>query len=213
MNCDKKDLLLYAVTDRAWLGDKTLAQQVEESLKGGATMVQLREKYLDRETFKTEALELKELCRRYSVPLIINDDVELALEIGADGVHVGQEDLEAGRARALLGPDKILGVSAHSVEEALRAQEAGADYLGAGAVFPTDTKDDVSVLPYERLKDICAAVDIPVVAIGGIGAHNILRLSGSGVAGVAVVSAIYAQPDVERAARDLKALAEEMVAK
>lgn len=212
MNCDKKDLLLYAVTDRAWLGDKTLAQQVEESLKGGATMVQLREKHLDRETFKTEALELKELCRRYSVPLIINDDVELALEIGADGVHVGQEDLEAGRARALLGPDKILGVSAHSVEEALRAQEAGADYLGAGAVFPTDTKDDVSVLPYERLKDICAAVDIPVVAIGGIGTHNILRLSGSGVAGVAVVSAIYAQPDVERAARELKALAEEMVA-
>lgn len=212
MNCDKKDLLLYAVTDRAWLGDKTLAQQVEESLKGGATMVQLREKHLDRETFKTEALELKELCRRYSVPLIINDNVELTLEIGADGVHVGQEDLEAGRARALLGPDKILGVSAHSVEEALRAQEAGADYLGAGAVFPTDTKDDVSVLPYERLKDICAAVDIPVVAIGGIGTHNILRLSGSGVAGVAVVSAIYAQPDVERAARELKALAEEMVA-
>ena len=212
MNCDKKDLLLYAVTDRAWLGDKTLAQQVEESLKGGATMVQLREKHLDRETFKTEALELKELCRRYSVPLIINDNVELTLEIGSDGVHVGQEDLEAGRARALLGPDKILGVSAHSVEEALRAQEAGADYLGAGAVFPTDTKDDVSVLPYERLKDICAAVDIPVVAIGGIGTHNILRLSGSGVAGVAVVSAIYAQPDVERAARELKALAEEMVA-
>ena len=212
MNCDKKDLLLYAVTDRAWLGDKTLAQQVEESLKGGSTMVQLREKHLDRETFKTEALELKELCRRYSVPLIINDNVELTLEIGADGVHVGQEDLEAGRARALLGPDKILGVSAHSVEEALRAQEAGADYLGAGAVFPTDTKDDVSVLPYERLKDICAAVDIPVVAIGGIGTHNILRLSGSGVAGVAVVSAIYAQPDVERAARELKALAEEMVA-
>ena len=138
--------------------------------------------------------------------------MELTLEIGADGVHVGQEDLEAGRARALLGPDKILGVSAHSVEEALRAQEAGADYLGAGAVFPTDTKDDVSVLPYERLKDICAAVDIPVVAIGGIGTHNILRLSGSGVAGVAVVSAIYAQPDVERAARELKALAEEMVA-
>ena len=213
MNCDKKDLLLYAVTDRAWLGDKTLAQQVEESLKGGATMVQLREKHLDRETFKTEALELKELCRRYSVPLIINDNVELALEIGADGVHVGQEDLEAGRARALLGPDKILGVSAHSVEEALRAQEAGADYLGAGAVFPTGTKDDVSVLPYERLKDICAAVDIPVVAIGGIGTHNILQLSSSGVAGVAVVSAIYAQPDVERAARELKALAEEMVAK
>ena len=211
MNCDKKDLLLYAVTDRAWLGNKTLAQQVEESLKG-ATMIQLREKHLDRETFKTEALELKELCRRYSVPLIINDNVELALEIGADGVHVGQEDLEAGRARSLLGPDKILGVSAHCVEEALRAQKAGADYLGAGAVFPTGTKDDVSVLPYERLKDICAAVDIPVVAIGGIGAHNILQLSGSGVAGVAVVSAIYAQPDVQQAARDLKALAAEMAA-
>lgn len=176
-------------------------------------MIQLRERHLDRAAFKAEALELKELCRTYAVPLIINDDVELALEIGADGVHVGQEDLEAGRARALLGPDKLLGVSAHSVEEALRAQAAGADYLGAGAVFPTGTKDDVSVLPYERLKDICAAVDIPVVAIGGIGEHNILQLAGSGVAGVAVVSAIYAQPDVRAAARRLKALAEEMVAK
>ena len=185
MNCAKQDLLLYAVTDRTWLGGHTLAWQVEHCLK--------------------------ELCRRYRVPLIVNDDVELALEIGADGVHVGQEDLEAGRARALLGPDKILGVSAHSVEEALRAQEAGADYLGAGAVFPTGTKDNVGALPYERLKDICAAVDIPVVAIGGIGTQNISRLAGSGICGVAVVSALYAQPDIQAAARTLRALAEEMV--
>ena len=211
MNCAKQDLLLYAVTDRTWLGGHTLAWQVEQSLKGGATMVQIREKHLDREAFRAEALELKELCRRYRAPLIVNDDVELALEIGADGVHVGQEDLEAGRARALLGPDKILGVSAHSVEEALRAQEAGADYLGAGAVFPTGTKEDVDALPYERLKDICAAVDIPVVAIGGIGTQNISRLAGSGICGVAVVSALYAQPDIQAAARTLRALAEEMV--
>lgn len=211
MNCAKQDLLLYAVTDRTWLGGHTLAWQVEQSLKGGATMVQIREKHLDRDAFRAEALELKELCRRYRVPLIVNDDVELALEIGADGVHVGQEDLEAGRARALLGPDKILGVSAHSVEEALRAQEAGADYLGAGAVFPTGTKDNVGALPYERLKDICAAVDIPVVAIGGIGTQNISRLAGSGICGVAVVSALYAQPDIQAAARTLRALAEEMV--
>lgn len=213
MKCDKMDLLLYAVTDRAWLGDKTLVQQVEESLRGGATMVQLREKCLDRARFQAEALELKALCARYRVPFLINDDVELAAAVGADGVHVGQEDLEAGQARAKLGPDKLIGVSAHTVEEARRAQAAGADYLGVGAVFPTGTKDDVDLLSYRTLKAICAAVDIPVVAIGGIGPHNVMELAGSGICGIAVVSALYAQPDVERAARTLRALTEEMVAK
>lgn len=213
MKCDKTDLLLYAVTDRAWLGDKTLVQQVEESLRGGATMVQLREKRLDRARFQAEALELKALCARYRVPFLINDDVELAAAVGADGVHVGQEDLEAGQARAKLGPDKLIGVSAHTVEEARRAQAAGADYLGVGAVFPTGTKDDVDLLSYRTLKAICAAVDIPVVAIGGIGPHNVMELAGSGICGIAVVSALYAQPDVERAARTLRALTEEMVAK
>ena len=212
MNCDEKNLLLYAVTDRSWLGDKTLAQQVEETLKGGVTMVQLREKHLDRAAFRREALEIQTICRRYQVPFLLNDDVDLAVEIQADGVHVGQDDLEAGAARAKLGPDKVLGVSAHTVEEALRAQAAGADYLGAGAVFPTGTKGDAGALSYDTLKAICTAVDIPVVAIGGIGPDNLHKLVGSGVVGVAVVSALFAQPDGEQAARALRAQVEEMTA-
>ena len=180
MNFDRHSLLLYAVTNRSRLGEHTLAWAVEEALRGGVTLVQLREKHLDKDDFRTEALEIQALCRRYGVPLLINDDVELALEIGADGVHVGQDDLEAGQARAKLGPDRIIGVSAHSVEEALRAQAAGADYLGAGAVFPTGTKGDASCLPLAVLRDICAAVDIPVAAIGGIGPDNIGRLRGVG---------------------------------
>ena len=207
----REALLLYAVTDRAWLGELTLAQQVEASLRGGATMVQLREKHLDRAAFRSEALELGALCRRCHVPFLVNDDVELALEAGADGVHVGQEDLEAGQARARLGPDRLLGVSAHTVEQALRAQRAGADYLGVGAVFPTGTKGDAGVLSLDTLRDICAAVDIPVVAIGGIGGHNIHKLAGCGVCGVAVVSALFAQPDVEAAARALRAAARKIV--
>ena len=211
MNFDRHSLLLYAVTDRSRLGEHTLAWAVEEALRGGVTLVQLREKHLDKDDFRTEALEIQALCRRYGVPLLINDDVELALEIGADGVHVGQDDLEAGQARAKLGPDRIIGVSAHSVEEALRAQAAGADYLGAGAVFPTGPKGDASCLPLAVLRDICAAVDIPVAAIGGIGPDNIGRLRGSGAAGVAVVSALFAQPDPCRAARTLRELAAEAV--
>lgn len=206
MNFDSATLRLYAVTDRAWLGDKTLAWQVERALEGGATMVQIREKHLSREAFRAEALELKALCRRYGAPLIVNDDVDLALEIGADGVHLGQEDLEAGQARKKLGPDMILGVSAHSVAEALRAQEAGADYLGVGAAFPTGTKTDTSVLPHQVIRDICAAVRIPAVAIGGISAGNLPQLAGSGIAGVAVVSALFAQPDITAAARHLRGL-------
>lgn len=208
VNCKKKNLLLYAVTDRAWLRDKTLAWQVEESLKGGVTMVQLREKCLDRDAFRAEALVLKALCRSYQVPLIINDDVELAAEIDADGVHVGQDDMDARQVRNRLGPDKIIGVSAHSVEEALRAQAAGADYLGVGAVFPTGTKGDANPLSHAVLAAICAAVDIPVAAIGGISENNIMELAGSGISGVAVVSALYAQPDIRRAARSLRALSE-----
>lgn len=212
MRCDKKDLLLYAVTDRAWLGDKTLAWQVEQSLLGGVTMLQLREKHLDQAAFRAEALELKALCRRYQVPFLINDDVELAIAVGADGVHVGQHDMEAGRVRASIGPHMILGVSAQTVDQALRAQAAGADYLGVGAVFPTGTKDDADAVSYDTLKAICAAVDIPVVAIGGIGARNLMELAGSGICGVAVVSAIYAQADVQQAARTLRALAGELTA-
>lgn len=211
MNCDKKDLLLYAVTDRAWLGDKTLSWQVEESLKGGATMIQLREKHLDHEHFLKEAKEIKELCRKYQVPFLINDDVDLAVEVDADGVHVGQHDMEAGEVRKKIGPNRILGVSAQTVEQALLAQQAGADYLGVGAVFPTGTKDDADAVSIQTLGEICRAVSIPVVAIGGIGQHNVMQLAGSGICGIAVVSAIYAQTDIQNAASTLRALAKEMV--
>lgn len=211
MNCDKKDLLLYAVTDRAWLGDKTLSWQVEESLKGGATMIQLREKHLDHENFLKEAKEIKELCRKYQVPFLINDDVDLAVEVDADGVHVGQHDMEAGEVRKKIGPNRILGVSAQTVEQALLAQQAGADYLGVGAVFPTGTKDDADAVSIQTLGEICRAVSIPVVAIGGIGQHNVMQLAGSGICGIAVVSAIYAQTDIQNAASTLHALAKEMV--
>ena len=204
MRCDKKDLLLYGVTDRSWLGDRTLAQQVEASLRGGATMIQLREKHMDRGSILAQALELRELCGRYGVPLILNDDAELAQAAGADGVHVGQSDMEAGRVRALLGEDKLIGVSARTVEQALAAQAAGADYLGVGAMFPTGTKQDTRPVSYDTL-------DIPVVAIGGIGAGNVAELAGSGIAGVAVVSALYAQPDVEAATRSLRAQVERVV--
>ena len=210
MNFDRDSLLLYAVTDRAWLKGQTLAQQVEQALLGGATMVQLREKQLDLPHFRREALEIQALCRRYGVPFLINDNVDLALDIGADGVHVGQEDMEAGLVRQKLGPGKILGVSAHSPEEALRAQAAGADYLGAGAVFHTGTKRNVSTLSYDTLRDICAAVKIPVVAIGGISEGNILQLKGTGIAGAAVVSALFGQPDIQAAAQHMRKLAEEV---
>ena len=158
MNCRKEDLLLYAVTDRSWLGEETLYSQVEKSLKGGATFMQLREKDLDEERFYQEAVELKELCARYHVPFVINDNVDIALRMDADGVHVGQSDMEAGDVRAKLGPDKIIGVSCKTVEEALRAQAHGADYLGVGAVFPTGTKADASEVSFETLREICQAV-------------------------------------------------------
>ncbi len=208
MKCDKKQLALYAVTDRAWLNGRTLAEQVEAALRGGATCVQLREKELDRAAFLREALELKPICARYGAPLIINDDVDLALESGADGVHVGQDDADAAEVRRRIGPDKLLGVSAHTVAEALRAEHDGADYLGVGAVFHTGTKTNVSAMSRETLRAICGAVSIPVVAIGGISLDNLPTLAGSGVTGAAVVSAIFAAPDAEAAARALRAAIE-----
>ena len=168
MKCDKKDLLLYGVTDRSWLGERTLYSAVEQSILGGVTMVQLREKDLAQEEFQKEARQIQELCKKHQVPFLINDNVELAVGIEADGVHVGQHDMEAGQVRQKIGPDKILGVSAQTVEQALKAQAAGADYLGVGAVFPTGTKDDADAVSLDTLKAICQAVDIPVVAIGGI---------------------------------------------
>ena len=211
MRCDKKHMLLYAVTDRAWTGTQTLYQQVEAALKGGATCVQLREKELDEAAFLQEAKELCALCRRYGVPFIVNDNVDVAQACGADGVHVGQEDMKAGEVRRRVGEDMILGVSVHTVEEARRAVRDGADYLGLGAVFPTSTKTDADQMSNETLRDICGAVEIPVVAIGGLNRDNILRLSGSGVDGVALVSAIFGAEDIEAACRELCALSEQMV--
>lgn len=211
MNCTKEDMLLYAVTDRAWTGEKTLLEQVKEALDGGITFLQLREKELGEEEFLREAEDMKTLAAAYHVPFIINDNVELALAIGADGVHVGQEDMEVGKVREKLGPDKIIGVSAHSVEEAVKAEKSGADYLGAGAVFSTSTKGDAGALSMETLKAICSSVSIPVVAIGGIKEENILSLKGTGVAGAAIVSGIFARKNIREACVRLRSLAKEMV--
>lgn len=211
MNCDKEKLLLYAVTDRAWTGKMSLAQQVEAALQNGATCVQLREKELDEEQFLAEALEIRALCRSYGVPFIVNDNVDIAIRCAADGVHVGQEDMKAEDVRRRVGENMIIGVSAHTVEEARRAVENGADYLGVGAVFSTATKTNVGNMPFETLREICHAVEIPVVAIGGISKTNIMQLSGSGVDGVAVVSAIFAAEDPGAAAAEMLKLAREMV--
>ena len=211
MKCDKRHMLLYAVTDRAWTGKRTLYQQVEAALKGGVTCVQLREKELDETAFLQEARVICALCRRYGVPFIVNDNVDVAVACGADGVHVGQEDMEAGEVRRRVGEDMILGVSVHTVEEARQTVRDGADYLGLGAVFPTGTKTDADVMPGDMLRAICGAVDVPTVAIGGLNRSNILQLSGSGVDGAALVSAIFGAEDIEKACRELRALAEEMV--
>lgn len=211
MKCEEKMMRLYAVTDRAWVGRQTLYEQIESALKGGATCVQLREKELDEVEFLEEALEISALCRRYGVPFLINDSAELAVKCDADGVHVGQEDMEISRVREIIGNDKIIGVSAHSVEEALEAEQKGADYLGVGAVFSTSTKKNVCRMTGERLKEICAAVKIPVVAIGGINKKNISQLSGTGVDGVALVSAIFAAEEIESECRALRQLSENMV--
>lgn len=211
MNFDKHSLRLYAVTDRAWVGRQTLCQQVEAALQGGVTCVQLREKHLDRDAFLAEARQLCALCRRYGVPFIVNDDLDVALACGADGVHVGQDDMPAAEVRRRAGRRLIVGVSAHTPEEARLAEAAGADYLGAGAVFGSATKTDASLLTPAGLQAVCAAVHIPVVAIGGVNARNILQLQGSGAAGAAVVSGIFGAPDITAACRELRALADTMV--
>ena len=207
----EQSLLLYAVTDRHWLGDRTLYDVVRESLDGGVTFLQLREKDLDDENFYREAVELQKMAREYGVPFVVNDNVDIAVRMDADGVHVGQSDMEAGDVRALIGPDKILGVSAQTVEQAVLAEKRGADYLGVGAVFPTGSKDDAVEVSFETLKAICEAVSIPVVAIGGITVDNTHELAGSGICGIAVISAIYGQKDIYEATVSLKKATEEMV--
>lgn len=208
----RRSMLLYAVTDRAWLKEgERLVSVVERVLANGATFLQIREKDLDEAAFETEAAELRELCARHRVPFVVNDSVEIALRCGADGAHMGQSDIRGRDLRAILGPDRILGISAGTVEEAVAAERAGADYIGVGAVFPTGTKKDATGITMEQLRAIRAAVRIPMVAIGGIHAGNIADLSGSGVDGVAVVSAIFGAEDPGRAAAELRALAEKMV--
>ena len=211
MKCSKEMMLLYAVTDRAWTGRQTLMEQVEDALKGGATCVQLREKELDEEMFLQEAMEMKALCEKYQVPFFVNDNVEIAVKCKADGIHVGQEDMAAAKVRQQVGDEMMIGVSVHSVEEALEAVKNGADCLGVGAMFSTATKTDADVLPKEVLRDICAAVDIPVVAIGGISKENMAELKGTGVDGVALVSAIFAAEDIADECRLLRSLSAEMV--
>lgn len=199
-----KALAVYAVTDRYWLKDETLAQVVEKAILGGTTFVQLREKNATDEEFLQLALDVQKVCKKYNVPFVINDNVELAAKIGADGVHVGQSDMNALDVRALVGSDKILGVSAQTVEQAVLAEKQGADYLGVGAVFRTSMKDDADYVPYETLKAICDAVTIPVVAIGGITANNMHELKGSGICGVSVISSIFGKEDITAAAAELK---------
>ena len=211
MKCDKTMMRLYAVTDRAWVGRLSLYEQVEAALAHGVTCVQLRDKDGDQEDRFQEAVALGELCRRYGVPFLVNDNVDLALRCGADGVHVGQDDMDPRQARRLLGPDKIVGVTAHNLSEALAAVEAGADYLGLGCVFTTSTKPNVVHLPYATLSEICHAVSIPTVAIGGVNKDNLMQLRGSGVDGVAVVSAIFAQENPGQAAAELAALVDQML--
>ncbi len=210
MKLTRENTLLYAVTDRRWTGELTLLQQIEAALKGGITMLQLREKELGFDEFLQEAIQVKALCSRYGVPLIINDNVEVALKSGADGVHVGQSDMEAGDVRTLMGGDRIVGVTAKTVEQALAAQAAGADYLGSGAVFGSATKTDTKKMELSTFSQICAAVKIPVVAIGGVSRENISQLNGLGASGAAVVSGIFAANDIEAECRALRQLAEKL---
>ena len=213
MKFDKETMLLYAVTDRSWLNGKSLYEQVEEAIKGGVTFVQLREKKLDEENFLDEALDIQNLCRKYGIPFVVNDNVKIAKMINADGVHVGQSDMGAENVRGILGDDKIIGVSVQTVEQAVLAEKQGADYLGVGAVFPTGSKVDAEDVSFETLKAICESVNIPVVAIGGISAGNVLKLKGSGISGIAVISAIFAAEDIESATKNLKQLTVGVVSK
>lgn len=209
MKLDNKAMLLYAVTDRTWLGNQTLAEQVEETLKGGATFIQLREKDILFEDFVKEAKEIKKITDVYKIPFVINDNIEVAMAVDADGVHVGQDDLDAKELRKQIG-DKIIGVSADTVALAIKAEADGADYIGVGAVYSTSTKTDADVVSLEIIKEICKSVSIPVVAIGGLNENNILDLKGSGVHGVALVSAIFSKEDIVKTTKKLRDLSEEM---
>ncbi len=210
MNIDKNSMCLYAVTDRTWLNGEKLKQQVEKAIEGGATIIQLREKELKFEDFLKEAIDIKEVCNRFNVPFIVNDDIEIAVKSNADGIHIGQEDISLIKARKI-AENKIIGVSVQTVEQAVEAEKNGADYLGVGAVFSTSTKLDASIVSIETLKNICKSVKIPVVAIGGISEKNIMKLKGTGIDGVAVVSAIFSKEDIKNAAQNLLKLSKECI--
>ena len=211
MRLEKDRLLLYAVTDRSWTGQQSLYEQIEAALKGGVTMVQLREKHLSEDELVAEAIQIKELCHRYEVPLIINDNVDAALKSGADGVHVGIEDAPVSKIRKRAGDDFIIGATAKTTEQAKAAEAAGADYLGVGAVFPSPTKKNAIRITPQDLREICGSVAIPAVAIGGITGDNVSEIKGGGMAGVAVVSAIFAAQDIQKAAAELKRKVKAMV--
>ncbi len=211
----KKSLLLYAVTDRAWLGKnfccETLSDAIFQAIEGGATLIQLREKELSEKEFLDEAFSIKEICASKKIPLIINDNVKIAKETDVCGVHIGQSDMELKEARKILGAEKIIGVSCQTVEQALQAEKNGADYLGVGAIFSTSTKADADNVSISTLKEICRAVKIPVVAIGGISLQNMSQLKDSGIAGVSIISAIFAQQDICGATKELKSSAEKLI--
>lgn len=211
MKFNKDMLLLYVVTDRSWEGEQTLYEQVESALKGGATIVQLREKKLTEEEFVNEAVQIKELCHKYHVPLIINDNVDVALKSGADGVHVGIEDTPVAEIRNRVPDDFIIGATCKTVEQAEAAQQAGADYMGVGAVFPSPTKKNAIRITGEQLKTICSSVSIPAVAIGGIDLENVMEIKGCGMSGIAVVSAVFSSEDIEKTTVRLKEKAGEVV--
>ena len=210
MKVNSETMTLYAVTDAAWTGDQTLIEQVREALEGGISFLQLREKKLSEEDFLKEAVEIKKLADQYKVPFVINDNIEIARKVNADGVHVGQDDMPVEEVRKLLGENKIIGVSAHNVEEAMKAEECGADYLGVGAVCATSTKSEATVVTMEEMSKICQSVSIPVVAIGGINKDTIMKLKGTGVDGVAVVSGIFGAKNIRKAAKELLEITKEM---
>lgn len=204
MKFNKDMLLLYAVTDQSWVGRQTLPEQIEAALQGGVTMVQLREKNLDEDSFLAEAIQVRELCHQYQVPLIINDNIHVALKSGADGIHVGIEDTPVAEIRQRVPADFIIGATCKTVEQAQAAEKAGADYMGVGAVFPSPTKTTAIRISNEQLREICSSVSIPAVAIGGITLDNMPEIQGGQVSGVAVVSAIFGAEDITAATKELK---------
>ena len=210
MKLDKKYMHLYAITDRSWTGEKSLYEQIEEALKNGVSCLQLREKNLDEDEFIKEAKKTAALCKKYSIPFIVNDNVNVAIASNADGIHIGQDDMDIKKVRSLVGEKMIIGVSAHTVKEARAAEKNGADYIGIGAVFNTSNKNDVMQVTYEKLKSICESVSIPKVAIGGINRDNILKLKGSKIDGVAVISAIFGAKDIGSATKELDILIKEL---